>query len=77
MDRTLLDTDVISELMRGKNLQVRDRASKYVEQFGTLTISTLSVLEIVKGLAKVGRTAKLQAFLQFVRGHEVLTIDKS
>jgi hypothetical protein len=33
-DKTLLDTDIFSELMRGKNEVVRARADAYVKQYG-------------------------------------------
>lgn len=75
MDRALLDTDILSELLRGRNPLVIDRARDYRHEFGRLTISTLSILEIVKGLVKAGREPKITGFLQFAADHEVLTID--
>lgn len=75
MDRAILDTDILSELMRGRNAQVTAHAATYREQFGRFTISTLSILEVVKGLVKAGREAKISSFLKFAGSHEVLTLD--
>lgn len=75
MDRALLDTDVLSELMRGKHAQVVSRAALYLQEHGRLTFSVLTVLEIVKGLAKAGREARISPFLQFASGHDVLSLD--
>ncbi len=62
MDRAILDTDILSELMRDKNRIVRERAASYLTTHGRLTISTLTVMEIVKGLIKAGSTYRLQDF---------------
>ena len=48
--RTLLDTDIFSELMRGKNEVVRARAASYLKQHDRLTISTITILEGSSGI---------------------------
>jgi tRNA(fMet)-specific endonuclease VapC len=53
--KTLLDTDIFSELMRGKNEVVRERADAYLKRHGRLTISTVTILEVTKGLHKMRR----------------------
>lgn len=75
MDRALLDTDILSELMRRRNAHVVNHAAAYRREFGRLTITTLSIVEIVKGLVKAGRDSKIDAFLRFAGDHEVLTLD--
>lgn len=75
MDRAVLDTDILSELMRGQNAQVVSHATAYRQQFGRLTISTLSILEVVKGFAKAGREPRIAGFLKFTASHELLTLD--
>jgi tRNA(fMet)-specific endonuclease VapC len=69
--RTLLDTDIFSELMRGKNEVVRARADAYLMQYGRLTISSITVLEVAKGLHKARREDALD---RFIRGLEHLDI---
>jgi tRNA(fMet)-specific endonuclease VapC len=61
--KTLLDTDIFSELMRGKNEVVQARANAYVKQHGRLTISAVTVLEVAKGFQKVGRQDALARFI--------------
>jgi tRNA(fMet)-specific endonuclease VapC len=73
-DKTLLDTDIFSELMRDKNDTVRARADSYVEQHGRLTISVITVLEIVKGLQKAARQDTLRSFLDSLSTVEILTV---
>jgi tRNA(fMet)-specific endonuclease VapC len=63
-DKTLLDTDILSELMRGKNERIRARAESYLERHGRLTISVITILEIVKGLQKAARQDALKRFLE-------------
>lgn len=75
MDPAILDTDILSELLRGRNQRVLSHAAGYRKQFGQFTLSTFSVLEVVKGLVKAGREQRIGSFLQFVEQHNVLTLD--
>lgn len=74
--KTLLDTDIFSELMRGKNEVVRARAHAYLEQHERLTISTITVLEVVKGLHKMRRADALERFIQRLDALEVLSMGR-
>lgn len=71
-DKTLLDTDIFSELMRGKNEVVRARADAYVKQHGRLAISTVTVLEVVKGLQKAGRQDARERFVSSLPSVEIV-----
>jgi tRNA(fMet)-specific endonuclease VapC len=75
MERALLDTDILSEMMRGKNSLVLSRGASYLANHRCFTFSMLSVLEVVKGLVKAGRGGRVDDFLQFAREHEILTLD--
>ncbi len=55
MEKTLLDTDIFSEILKKKNANVKIKAEQYRELFDHYTISTITILEIVKGLHKVCR----------------------
>jgi predicted nucleic acid-binding protein len=50
-----LDTDTLSEIIKGKNATITAKASAYVSAHGRLTTSTVSVAEIVHGLRRMGR----------------------
>jgi tRNA(fMet)-specific endonuclease VapC len=75
MRKAALDTDIFSEVVKGKNLVVRARAAEYVAACGPLTISLVTVLEVVKGLHKVQREADVQRFLASLSLLEVLPLD--
>ena len=63
MERTLLDTDIFSEVLKQKNPRVTVMAKQYHQQFGRYTISTITVLEIVKGFHKINRENDIQRLL--------------
>ena len=49
MDKVLLDTDIFSEILKQKHEKVATRAEQYHSYFGFYTITTITVLEIIKG----------------------------
>ncbi len=73
-DKTLLDTDILSELMRDVNVAVRSKARAYLSEHGRLTLSVITVLEIVKGLHKARRDEEVERFLDALSSAEVLTL---
>ncbi len=74
METTLLDTDIFSEVLKRKHAHVVKIANSYYQQFERYTISTITVLEIVKGLHKVNREAELQIFIENISGTDILTL---
>jgi tRNA(fMet)-specific endonuclease VapC len=75
MDTSLLDTDIFSEILKGVDAQVAAQAMAYRVIFGHYTISTITVLEIVKGLHKVQREDRIQEFLGGLDTVNILTLD--
>lgn len=76
MPKSILDTDIFSEILKGVDQNVAQRATAYRATFGHYTISAISVLEIVKGLHKVRREERIQQFLQGLTHVEVLVFDE-
>lgn len=74
--KTILDTDIFSELMRGKNEVVRARADGYLKQYGQLTISAITVLEVAKGLRKAQREDALDRFIQGLESLEIIPLGR-
>lgn len=62
VSRRLLDTDIFSEILKGIDQQVVKKATSYRAEFGYYTISTITVMEVVKGFHKVRREEKIEAF---------------
>ncbi len=75
MDKSLLDTDTFSEILKGKNLNVTHQASHYYRKFTQYTISTITVLEIIKGFHKVQRESHIEQFLSTLSNTEILTLN--
>jgi len=73
--KALLDTDMLSEILKGIDRRVATRAMAYRDAFGHYTISTITVMEIVKGLHKVQREERMQQFLDGLTTVELLTLD--
>lgn len=75
MSRVLLDTDILSEILKGKSAVVTARAGAYLAQQGCFTTSAVSVAEIVYGLRRVGRDDRMAQFEASLDTAEVLSLD--
>ena len=71
--KTLLDTDVLSGLMR-KTPTALNRARTYLADHRQLTICLITRFEVLRGLKAKQATAQLAAFDSFCRNNEVLAI---
>ncbi len=74
MEKTLLDTDIFSEVLKQKHAHVAMVAQAYYQQFGGYTISTMTILEIIKGFHKADRETEIQAFLEKISEADILTL---
>ena len=75
MDKALVDTDIFSEILKGIDPHVAAQATAYRAIFGRYTVSTITILEIVKGLHKMQREDRIQQFLDGLTTVDVLTLD--
>lgn len=62
MDRTLLDTDMLSEALKQRNVSVIQRVADYLTQNHALCFSIVSRYEIRRGLKEKNATALLPRF---------------
>jgi tRNA(fMet)-specific endonuclease VapC len=74
MKKTLLDTDIFSEILKQKHQQVTVTAQQYHKEFGMYTVSTITILEIIKGFHKVQREEAIQRFLARLDTTEIVTL---
>ena len=72
MNNALLDTDTYSEILRAVNATVTGHARTYRQAHGRLTLSVITVLEMVKGFQQVQRPQKITALLTHVSSKEVV-----
>ena len=75
MARVLLDTDILSEVIKKKDVRVAARADEYLDAEGRFTVSVLSVMEIVYGFHRIGREDRITEFRRLIASHEVLGLD--
>ena len=75
MSKVLLDTDILSEILKGKSAVVTAKAEKYLAQQGCFTTSAITVAEIVYGFRRVGREDRVMQFEASLETAEVLPLD--
>ena len=76
MSKVLLDTDILSSLMRN-NPNVTLKAQNYLKLHSKFTISIITRYEILRGLKAKSATAQIAAFEKFCLVSEILPISDS
>lgn len=74
MDPSLLDTDILSDILRGRNQDVADAADAYLKVHGQFAISAFTQYEIVRGFRWRKATVKLAAFEQLSKAMMIYPI---
>ena len=62
MNKALLDTDILSEVGKGLDPNVVRNAAAYRSAHGFLTLSVISLMEVIQGYQRVGGLARIHAF---------------
>jgi tRNA(fMet)-specific endonuclease VapC len=75
VSKVVLDTDILSEILKGKNARVLKRAAEYLAVEGMYTTSVLSVMEVVRGFHRIGAVDRADQFVSFLSEVEVLPFD--
>src|SRR4051794_18109071 len=65
MDAALLDTDILSEVIKLRDPIVQRKALAYSQRHGPLTFSAVSRYEILRGYREQNATTQLVRFLTF------------
>ena len=71
MNKALLDTDILSEIIKRFDQTVAGNAKSYRRALGHYTLSAISVMEIVQGFHKNQSVRRLQSFLASLTAQEV------
>lgn len=74
MDPALLDTDVLSEIIKLRDLVVRQNALAYTRQHGALVFSAMTRYEVVRGYRDQRATAQLARFAAFCQHAIILPV---
>ncbi len=74
MALALLDTDILSELLKQKNPNVVQKAAAYLAQHGQFAFSALTRYDVSRGLLEKQATAQLRKFTVFCQQSLVLAV---
>lgn len=75
MNKVLLDTDILSMLMRG-NSEVLARSTTYLTSFPRLSFSVITLYEALRGLKVKNAQVQLNAFERFSSVNEVVPLSR-
>jgi len=73
MNKSLLDTDILSEYLKGHDQSVARHAARYAEQFRVFTFTSITVYEIVYGLELKAALSQLKKALAWLDQNEQVT----
>lgn len=74
MPPALLDTDTLSEVMKGRDPQVQQHARQYLASYGCFTFSIITRYEILRGLRAQGAIRQIAAFEERCHKSNVLAL---
>lgn len=74
MRAAILDTDILSEVLKRKDPQVAAHAGRYLAVHGRLAFSAMAVYEILRGLLATQATRQRAEFLRIVGTSDVFPI---
>lgn len=76
MDAAILDTDILSEVLKRKNAQVLTTARQYLIEHQRFAFSEFTVYEIVRGMRSQPASQQLVAFLKTVNTSDVFPVSR-
>jgi len=71
--KAILDTDILSEYLKGHNAAVAGRAAAYAKDHGVFTFTSVTVYEIVYGLELKGASVQLKKVMTWLKQNEEIT----
>lgn len=75
MNKSIIDTDILSEILKGRDRTVAGRATEYRREHGRYSVTTITIAEVVKGFHRIRREDLIDGFLGAIRAEEVLSLD--
>jgi predicted nucleic acid-binding protein len=73
MEKALLDTDILSEYLKGHDRNVALQAANYAREHGLFTFTSVTLYEIAFGLEVKNAAAQLQRALAWLNQNEQIT----
>lgn len=75
MREVLLDTDMLSEVFKGRDANVKANARAYLAVHGCLTTSAITLLEICYGFERAGKQRELGVYLSQMARVRILAFE--
>ncbi len=75
MKPSMLDTDILSEFLRG-NIKVIEKVDEHLKEYGFVSLSTITYYEILNGLLYKDARKQLSKFEDFVELNKVIPLTK-
>src|SRR4028118_2002366 len=75
MIKGILDTDILSEIGKGIHENVLQNVSDYLDEYGQLTFTSISVYEQLYGFKLKSATRQIKEFLELIAEHEQIVPD--
>ena len=76
MDQSLLDTDILSEIIRGRNYNIMKNAGNYRLQWQQFTTSVITVYEVVRGFHRIQQEQRIQELFTWLNSNTVVKLDQ-
>ena len=73
MVKSILDTDILSEYLKGHDPTVISHAAHYAQEHGIFTFTSVTVHEIVDGLELKAASSQLKKALEWLNQNEQIT----
>jgi tRNA(fMet)-specific endonuclease VapC len=73
----LLDTDMLSEVLKQKNASVIQRAADYLHHHHQFTFSAITYYEVLRGLKAKNATKQLQNFATFCQHSTIVDVTRA
>lgn len=77
MPEVLIDTDILSEILKKKNAQVIQQATSYLAHYGKFEFSEISRYEILRGLKEKAARKQIDMFTIFCQHAAIFQITPS
>ena len=77
MQHSLIDTDILSELLKKKNSIVVRRAARYLQEYEHFAISAITQYEVMRGLKEKSALRQLRKFAEFCESAEICPINRN
>ncbi len=74
MELALIDTDILSEVLKARNANVLQHASAYLTQHGRLGFSAMTLYEMLRGLRAAKAIRQLRSFTEMSESSDVIPI---